>query len=180
MSEPEQGNLEEVGSFLDAHYEKFAIMGIFGSVTVFLTNWPGGEDSWAYRFGIVASISIFALASGWLALKSAGQIGDTDGLPSFSEVSYILISLCSTMLFFAVLSGTTLFTEAAQITAELAAVIVALIIYARFTPQTVFSLQEEADPIAAYSTVTAGMIVFVFLPAVLRNLQQFLYNLYRD
>lgn len=121
MSSERTSELDEFGDFLRKHYHKFAIMGIFGTVTVFLVDyWPGEPGSTSARIGVVASMFLFLLAAGWIATKSFLLIRDSDNyLPTLSELGFGVISLSTLVLIASVMTVLDSFGDVTQLVAEL-------------------------------------------------------------
>ena len=58
----------QIEEFLKNNYQLFAIMGVFGALSVYLTTLPGSDDLF-FQIGIVASFTLFILVSLLILLK---------------------------------------------------------------------------------------------------------------
>lgn len=125
--------LDELGDFLSDHYHKFAIMGIFGTVTVFLTdNWPNGIEGISARIGVVASLALFLLAAVWIVIKTFLHLRDSGNqIPTVAEIGYGVICLSTAILVIAVSSVFYQFDDATQIVSEGAVSFMVIIFYLR-------------------------------------------------
>lgn len=138
-----------LGEFFDVHYEKFAIMGIFVTVSVFLqSDWPGTSDSLTARLAIVASLAFFTLTSLWIMNASIKQIQylDNDEWPGWTEAGYALLTGVTSILAITVGSVTTQFSTSFQIITEIVLLSLLVLAYIRINP---FISGEESDGINA-------------------------------
>lgn len=99
MSKGDGDEIPGVGKFIKCHYEVFAIMGIFGTVAVFLSQ-PNTELAAPFgQFGIFVSLVIFIVAGVWLANESFDSLLSYVGERGLvSEIGYVLIFLSTIML----------------------------------------------------------------------------------
>ena len=155
MTNEPESDLDELGDFLEDHYEKFAIMGIFGTVTVFLSsNWPGGSDNIAARVGIAAALFIFSLSAFWIAMKCFQLIRAASGeWPGVPEIGYVVVLAGTLSLGGAVLSASQIYTAASQLLGEFALAMILALIYARVYPGDLDLPSQEEPP--RYETQSA-------------------------
>lgn len=179
----EESGLDELGGFLDTHYEKFAIMGIFGSVTVFLSsNWPGGSTSLAARIGIVASLLIFSLSALWIAAKCYRLLRASAGdWPDLPELGYAVILTGTMALGGAVLFASQVYSAATQLIGEFLLGILVSLVYPQIYPGDLDLPSQEEPP--RYEIITtfavfggAYFVVSVYGPT-LRSLTRSAFGL---
>lgn len=151
---------DELGEFLERHYEKFAIMGIFGTVTVFLgSNWPGGSTSLSARVGTVASLLIFALSALWIAVKCALLIrAAADEWPGFAEFGYAVILAGTLALSGAVLFASQVYSAATQLIGEFVFAMVVVLVLPQLYPGDLDLPTQDEPP--SYAMITGFTIAF--------------------
>lgn len=133
MPDESENDLDELGEFLNDHYPKFAIMGIFGTITVFLIdNWPGGSESTIARIGIIASLLLFSFPALWIITKTFLQIRENDNqIPTLSEVGYGIICFCTTILLLAISGLFSKYSDVAQFVVEVVFFFLVTLFYMR-------------------------------------------------
>lgn len=159
MSDKQEAELDELGDFLDDHYEKFAIMGIFGTVTVLLSsNWPGSSDSFTARIGTVASLLIFSLAAFWITAKCYQELRAHSGRwPQLPEIGYAVILAGTVTLGGAVLFASQIYTVASQLLAEFILVVVLALVYAWIYPGDLDLPSQDEKP--RYETLSTFAVL---------------------
>jgi hypothetical protein len=136
MADDESDSYTEIGDFLSNQYPKFAIMGVFGTVTLVLSNQDSIEPTpLEIRVGLVSSLLIFSITAFWISWKSLTNIKSIGRIPKANEVGYILISLSVTTLGLSVISITSAFSTAVQLIAELAFLAIIILTYLRIYAQ---------------------------------------------
>lgn len=150
----EKSGIDELGDFLERHYEKFAIMGIFGSVTVFLaTKWPGSSDSLAARVGTVAGLLIFSLSALWIAVKCFQLLRESAGdWPQVPQLGYAVILAGTLALGSAVLSASRIYTVSTQLLGEFVLGILFSLVYATVYPGDLDLPSQDEPP--RYENIT--------------------------
>lgn len=59
--------MTEFGNFIGDYYKQFTVMGIFGTVTIFImSGWPTDGSKFAQEMAAVASTAMFGLLALWL------------------------------------------------------------------------------------------------------------------
>lgn len=170
MSNEQESELDELGNFLEDHYEKFAIMGIFGTITVFLSsNWLGGSDSLVPRVGIIASLSIFALSALWIAMKCYEKLRASSGhWPRIPEFGYAVIFVGTLALGGAVVSASQVYTATSQLLGEFVLTIMLALVYSRVYPGDLDLPSQEEEPrfetLSTFSML-GGVFIVVFVYA---------------
>lgn len=156
-------SLHELGDFLKEHYEKFAIMGIFGTVTVFLqSRWPTGSESLDARVGTAASLFIFALASLWVAWRASVQIGvkaRSGNILGIATFGYAVIFVSSLFLGLAIIDATFVFPTASRFLGEFIIVIVIFTSYIGIHPRIKPQGEEISSVVALISFLPSIYLV---------------------
>lgn len=182
MSDEESG-LDELGGFLDTHYEKFAIMGIFGSVTVFLSsNWPGDSANLAARIGIVASLLIFSLSALWIAAKCYRLLrASTGDWPNVAELGYAVVLTGTMALGGAVLSASQVYSAATQLIGEFLLGILFSLVYPQIYPGNLDLPSQEEPPrhetVTTFAVFGGAYLVAFFYGSTLRSLTRSVFGL---
>ncbi|WP_159077004.1 hypothetical protein [Halococcoides cellulosivorans] len=122
-----------IGSFLDEFYPQFAIMGIFGTVTLVIsTYYPKEVPEIVGKLGIFASLTIFSLTSFWLTWRIAqeypeGESGSSSRL--ITEIGFGVLFLCTLTLFGSMVYAITTYDEIINIARPIGTALVISIIY---------------------------------------------------
>jgi hypothetical protein len=163
-------SLHELGDFIEYNYEKFAIMGIFGTISVFLLDaWPKSAGSIGARLGTVGSLLIFALASLWIAWRSSAQIGvKTRGADSLdlATFGYAVIFISSLSLSFAVLSAVSEFSQVTRTLGEYIGGIFLSSAYVGIHPSLVSAGDDTGYEVSAYF-ISIYLVLAVFAQSLI-------------
>ena len=149
---------------MEEHYQKFAIMGIFGTVSVFLSgNFPGENSAMVARIGTFASLIIFSLAAIWICFHAFGIVFNEFAQgrrPLPTEIGFIVLALCTGALVYSIGAAITNYEEVYTASRQLAVILVIIVVYIR-----VFPLSElSTDSKSGQNMVPMGMILaFLFL-----------------
>ncbi|WP_049893469.1 hypothetical protein [Halogranum rubrum] len=163
---------ETFGDFLKEEYEKFAIMGIFGTVSVFLIGSYPAESDIITRMGTVASLVIFLMVTGWLFIRSmGGAFSDSDDIDILAKAGFLTISLCTGALCFAILRSIQAqqFSDASSLFVLILSFVISLLLYSEVFPRSRYRLDEQ--DVAPY-----GVFVVVFLLAIFGDVLGQLFN----
>jgi|GEM_PF-7088992 len=130
-----------LGEFMEEHYSKFAIMGIFGTVSVFLSgNFPGDTSSIITRTGMFASMVVFGIAALWIFVHASGivfnELNDTNR-PLSTELGFVTLAICTGALVFSLGVAISNFQEITSVALQIAVVISGVLIYLRVYPSDV-------------------------------------------
>ncbi|WP_435552771.1 hypothetical protein [Natrinema sp. CGMCC1.2065] len=135
-----------LGEFLEKYYQQFAVMGIFGTVSVFLSDgFPGGSDRLSARAAIFASLSIFALIAAWTCFQALGQllqkVNNADR-PLLTDVGFVVIILSTATLAGAIIDAIFTYSEI-MIFAQLVIIpAIGLLIYFRNFPVSRYDVES--------------------------------------
>ncbi|WP_408960159.1 hypothetical protein [Natrinema sp. 74] len=156
-----EDNYLSTGDFLDEYYSQFAIMGIFGTVSVFLTsNFPDGTSRLVARSAIFASLTIFGFTAFWLCWRALTELLSNlhEGTrPITTEFGYTVIVLCTGTLCLAIGSAITTYTDVVQLAISIGVLAAGLVLYIRRFPNERYR-GTKMDP--AGVAMAAGFIVF--------------------
>lgn len=154
------------GEFLDNHYRKFAVMGIFGTVSVFLSeNFPGGSESLAARSAIFVSLVVFAATAFWICYKTIVELfeGIYNGTRSIiSEFGFAVIILCTGTLAISIGSATTTYSEIIRLATPIAVVSAGIILYANVFPIERYNIENASAGEIAY----LGLFLTLYIPSL--------------
>ncbi|MFC4549244.1 MULTISPECIES: hypothetical protein [Halorussus] len=140
------------------------MMGIFGTVSVFLIdNFPGSSQL-LKRIGITASLAIFGLVALWIAIRAFGELVENHGEKQFlTEIGFAGIILCTVSLAVTILVPVSKYTEATELLGKSFLVMIFIIGYARVYEKKRYSeglLSPDTAPLAsAYAT----MVLYTYL-----------------
>lgn len=143
----DQGGTKSVGEFLQEHYEKFAIMGIFVTVSVFFrTTWPGSEDGITRLIATVASLGVFGIVALWIMIASAKEIRQSrHDWPGLTEAGYAFIMVATGSLGGSVLVGISGFQKPVQLLIEAVLVTLIVLLYVNLNPEFLSDDSEELN-----------------------------------
>jgi len=169
------GEYWRLGEFMEEHYPLFAIMGIFGTVSVFLSSdFPGGTSALIARAGTFASLVIFGLAAIWIFGRSLGIVfneHDPKVRPLITELGFVALALCTGVLVASVGVAITNFEEVFEIAGELTVVLVGVVVYLRVYPSDRYSAYgKDAQQIA----VVAILLTFFIFMSLSTGVDRFL------
>jgi len=166
--ESENENYWTLGDFMEDHYSQFAIMGIFGTVSVFLSsNFPGGTSSVVARTGTFASLVIFGLAAIWIFVHALGIVLNelnTEGRPISTELGFVTLVLCTGALVFSIGVAITNFTEIFTNARRLAIIVFGAIVYLRIFPIERISSAGQGVEEIAFAGILAVLLLYLSLP----------------
>lgn len=176
MSNSEQQSVYmSFGDFLDQYYRQFAIMGIFGTVSVFLSgNFPGDEGSLIARAGTFASLLIFAITAVWIANQSFGHLlqGFNEGdRPISTDIGFAIIAICSGTLGLSIVVSITTYAEVLEFAKSIGAAVFILIGYAKLYPNQRF--EKENKDIHFLTIALSLFILHIADSGVLRLVRNF-------
>ena len=168
-SESENEDYWTLGDFMEDHYSQFAIMGIFGTVSVFLSsNFPGGTSSVVARTGTFASLVIFGLAAIWIFVHALGIVFNelnTEGRPISTELGFVTLVLCTGALVFSIGVAITNFTEVFTNARRLAVIVFGAIVYLRIFPIERISIAGKGAEEIAFAGILSVLLLYLSLPA---------------
>lgn len=150
MTEGEDnGEIESVGQFLEEFYPHFAIMGIFGTIALFLNgSFSGGGSELIAQGGIFAVLAIFAYTAAWIGWRALAELlpdmHEADR-PLSTELGYTLIIL-STFTIAVTISNQIIssFSEVWNIAISVLALAFGIVLYARNFPTERYSSSESS------------------------------------
>jgi len=155
-----------IGSYLEKNYSKFAIMGIFGTVTVFLSsNFPGNTSSIVVRAGTFASLVIFGLAAVWIFTNSINIVLEehNNGRSLSTELGFITLSFCTGVLCISIGVAITNFNEVFSIAQQIGIALLIAVIYIRMYPSERFKTPiDSAENIGVISVLSVFLIISIY------------------
>lgn len=169
MSDSESRPFMSLGDFLSEYYPHFAIMGIFGTVSVFLSqNFPGGSERLAARGGIVASLVIFSLTSVWLCWKALSELFkeiNSGERPLGTEFGYTVIVLCTATLAYSISSAILAYSAVIDLALTIVVPTAGFVAYIRYYPLDRYRKFEVDDP-TGFALVVAAAVFMGLHPII--------------
>lgn len=178
-------NISELGEldvFLRDHYEKFAVMGIFGTVSLFIGSGRLiSKSSLAARLGMISGVSVFALSAFLIAVAARKELIKIQRTkPSLAHFGYAIILVSTGTLSLSVLSITGIYSQASKIVFDLIAGVILIVIYFGYYPGEL-RVKDDVDKNAKLSFITfssflasAPFVNNILRPVVKRHLPTYI------
>lgn len=135
-----------LGEFLSEHYQQFATMGIFGTISVFLSDgFPRGSETLSARAAIFASLSIFALIAAWVCFQSLDQLLDRvndTASPFLTDVGFVIIILSTATLTGAIVNAILTYSEIIDFAQLIFIPAIGLLFYSRHFPSSRYDVGD--------------------------------------
>lgn len=159
MTEKETGN-QSLSDFLEEHYQLFAIMGIFGTVTVlFAQQWPANSGNEITRMGTVAGLAIFGMTALLISRLCWAEFSDiSERQPQLSDAGYSIILVCTAALGISVVGALSEYIFETQIILELAITVIEILLFAHYFPTA-----RYRDPIEEYDINPDSLLLLSFI-----------------
>jgi hypothetical protein len=159
----EEDEIESVGQFLDEFYPHFAIMGIFGTIAIFLHSSLSGNSELIARSGIFAVLTIFSFTAAWIGWRALTEL--LTGIHEakrhlFTEFGYALIIISTFTIAFTVINQIiSSFDEVRKIAISITAISIAFIIYTRNYPIERYQFDNSSPADIAF--IALLLLIFV-------------------
>ncbi|MCU4972936.1 hypothetical protein OB955_09290 [Halobacteria archaeon AArc-m2/3/4] len=137
-SQTDDSTPADFDTFLEENQSKFAIMGIFGTVSLFISGLGPDTQDILLQIGTVASLAIFSLSAIHIVIDSTKELRRSRGsFPKLDELSYSTLSVCTVALLITVVVWTLQFQEAIQLIVELILLIIVVLLSTYLYPEWV-------------------------------------------
>jgi hypothetical protein len=166
--------LREFGDFVNDVYPKFALLGIIGTVSAFLSSSRFGEQTGLIgQIGVAASLVLPLSITIWVSLKAISEAGEMENPFSLSEIAagfgYASVATSAIGLMMLVGSGLNQFSESLQLVIEILLFLVIISYYFSFYPADSVRVGEGDSilkPVATLVALSVGLFIAwdMFMP----------------
>ncbi len=133
--ENEESDKIPVGEFIEKNYSKFALIGIFVSVAIFLQSTQHSLVPADRRVATAGALLIYLVASGWIVFHSYNQLTNYESIvPGLNEIAYSIIAVGNLMLFLVIASQLTGIGRETQLVMEIVLVTILVNVFANIEP----------------------------------------------
>jgi len=148
-----------VGVFIEQNYSKFALIGIFVSVTLFLQSNRLSIAEADQKVGTAGVLLIYLVATGWIILKSFDQLTKYHSIiPGGNEIGYSIIAVGNLMLASVVVYQLTGIGQETQIVLEIVLSVLLINVVGNLEPVIPYEGDNIWEGITLGGTVVGGMV----------------------